>query len=252
MKRLFFTGGVLFSLMAYPLNAQVKHSHDVVLGSLQLKEKYNLGMVFSGAQLDYRYGAQWKVNVHEIRYQPEIGVGLAFSRGMIGGQIHIAPVNVTWTMPFYEENGHTIRGGTNLTADYNYHYYQLNDGTLFWTAELGVSPIIQYGYQWDNKGINFGLQNSLFGFSSHRQEYDPYHFLFTWKDFVVYPNKDLKFGSFNHYNHTTVSFEFVPNITKKHSIAYEFDYLCFYQGNRFYRTNHNLIWRISLCRKKEQ
>jgi hypothetical protein len=173
MRKLLFSAGVLFSLMTVPLNAQVKHSHDVVTGSLQFKDGNNLGMVFSGAQLEYRYGAQWKVNVHEITYQPQLGFGLARNRGMIGGQIHIAPVNVTWTMPFDEGNGHSIRGGANFITDYNYQLTQLNDGTMFYTAETGISPVIQYGYQWNNKRINTGLQNSIFGFSSHRQGYDP-------------------------------------------------------------------------------
>jgi hypothetical protein len=253
MKKLFFTAVVLFSLMVYQLNAQVKHSHEVVLGSLQLKEGYNLGMVFSGAQLEYRYGAHWNINNHEIVYQPQLGAGLVFKRGMVGGQIHFAPVNVTWIMQFYEKNGHTLRGGANFITDYNYHYYDLHDGPLFWTAEIGISPTFSYSYQWSNKRITVGLQNSLLGFNAHRQqEYDPYEWLFTWKDFVVEPHKNLKFGSFNHYNHTTVSLEFVPNILKKHSIVYEFDYLGFYQGYRFHRINHNLIWRISLCGKKEQ
>jgi hypothetical protein len=123
---------------------------------------------------------------------------------------------------------------------------------LFWNAQIGISPVIQYGYQWNNKRINLGLQNSLIGFTSHRQGYDPYFWQSDWKDWVVEPNKNLKFGSFNHYNHTTVSLEFVPNIAKKHSIVYEFDYLGFYRGNRFQRINHNLIWRISLCGRKEQ
>jgi hypothetical protein len=232
--------------MIYPLNAQVRRSHEVVLGSLQLKDDFNLGLAFSGAHLEYRYGLHWKINVHEIGYQPKIGFGLAWNRGMIGGQIHLAPVNVTWIMPIYDGNGHTIRGGSNFITDYYYQLTQLNDGAMFYTAELGISPVIQYGYQWDSKRVNLGLRNSLFGFSSHRQGYDPYDFLFTWKEFVVYPHRDLKFGSFNHYNHTTVSFEFVPNIVKKHSIVYELDYVGFYQGNHFQRINHNLIWRIAL------
>ena len=233
-----------------PIHSQVKQSHSIVLGFLQLKDESNLGMVFNGVQLEYRYGLQWNINDHEILYQPKIGFGLAFNRGMIGGQIHIAPVNVTWTMPIFERNGHTIRAGANFVTDYNYHYYELNDGPLFWTAEIGISPIIRYSFQWNNKRINAGLQNSLIGFTSHRQGYDPYFWSFNWKDFIVEPNKNLKFGSFNHYNHTTVSLEFVPNITKKHSIGYEFDYLGFYQGNRFNRISHNLIWRITLCGKK--
>ena len=234
------------SIVLIPIHGQVKQSHSIVIGSLQLKDEFNLGMVFNGVQLEYRYGLKWEINDHEILYQPKLGIGFAFKHGMIGGQIHFAPVNVTWTMPFYDKNGHTIRGGANLITDYNYQLYQLNDGTLFWTVELGFSPVIQYGYQWDNKRINLGWQNSLFGFSSHRQGYDPYNFLFTWKDFIVDPHKNLKIGSFNNYNHTNISLEFVPNISKMHSLAYEFDYLGFFRGNQFHRINHNLFWRMSL------
>jgi len=243
-------GFLWLSVIMNPLHSQVKHSHEVVLGHFQFKDAYNLGMVFNGMYLEYRYGAQWNINVHEILYRPQLGFGPAWKRGMTGVQIHIAPINTTWTMPFYEKNGHTIKGGINFITDYNYQLTQLHDGTMFYTAESGISPVVQYGYQWDNKRINVRLQNSIFGFSSHRQGYDPYDFLFTWKEFVVYPHRDLKFGSFNRYNHTTVSFEFFPNIEKKHSIIYEFDYWGFYQGNRFHRINHNIIWRITLCGKK--
>jgi hypothetical protein len=203
-------------------------------------------MVFNGIQLEYRYGLKWEINAHEIMYQPKLGVGIAFNRGMLGGQINIAPVNVTWTMPFYENNGHIIKGGANFIVDYNYHYYELNDSPIFWAAEIGVSPVIQYGYKWDNKRINAGLKNSLFGFASHRQGYDPYRWIFSWRDFVINPNKDLKFGSFNNYNHTIISLEFVPDTFKMHSFAYEFDYLGFFWGNQLHRINHNLFWRMSL------
>jgi len=238
--------------MIYPLQAQVRGSHEVVLGSLQLKDGNNLGMVFSGAQLEYRYGVHRKINVHELQYQPELGLGTVWNRSMNGIYIHFAPVNVTWTMPFDENNGHTIRGGANFMTGYNYQLTQLHDGTVFYTAEIGISPVIQYGYQWDKKRLDVRLQNSIVGFSSHRQGYDPYNFLFTYKEFVVYPHSDLKFGSLNRFNHTKVSFEFIPNRTKKHAIVYEFDYLGFYQGVRFHRFSHNLIGRIVLCGKKVQ
>jgi hypothetical protein len=229
-----------------PIYSQVKQSHEVVLGSLQLKDKFGLGLVFSGGQLEYRYGLQWKIKEHTILYQPKAGLGIAFNRKMLWTQIHIAPVNVTWTMRFFEKNGHTIRGGANFITDYNYQWSQLHDGPLFWNTIIGLSPVIRYGYQWNNKSITVGLQNSLLGFTSRRQDYDPYIWSFSWKDFVVYPHTDLKFGSFNNYNHTKVSLEFVPNTSKKHSLAYEFDYLGFFYGNSFHRINHNLIWRVSL------
>jgi hypothetical protein len=224
----------------------VKQSHDIVFGFLQLKDEFGLGLVFNGGQLEYRYGVQWKIKEHEVMYQPKIGLGIASKHKLLGVQIHIAPANVTWTMRFYERNGHTIRGGANFITDYNYHWYELHDGPLFWSTEIGISPVIRYSYQWNNKRFNVGLQNSLLGFTSHRQGYDPYIWSFTWKDFVVYPHKDMKFGSFNNYNHTKVFLEFIPNISKKHSIAYEFNYLGLFYGNQFHRINHNLIWRISL------
>ena len=149
-------------------------------------------------------------------------------------------------MPFFKREGHTIRGGVNFTADYNYQFYELHDGPMFWNAEIGLSPVIRYSYQWDNKRINASLQNSLIGFTSRRQGYDPYHWSFTMKDFFVNPHKELKFGSFNNYDHTKVSIEFTPNIFKTHSFAYEFDYLGLFHGYRFDRIEHNLLWRMSL------
>jgi hypothetical protein len=235
-------------MMVNPLNSQVKHTHEIVVGNLQFKDSYNnLGMVFNGVQLEYRYGRQWIINKHEIRYQPKLGAGLTFNRGMLSGHIPVTPIHVTWKMPIYEQNGHTIRVGANFMNDYNYILYtELHDGPVYWTAEIGLSPVFHYIYQWNSKHFGVGLQNSLFGFTSHRQGYDPYKLLFTWKDFVVTPHKEMKFGSFNNYNHTTVSIEYVPNISKKHSYMYEFDYFGIFNGNKYGRINHNLIWRVSL------
>jgi len=247
MKRIMIFLTVFEFLIILPVYSQVSQSHSIVVGFLQLKDQLNLGMVFNGVQLEYRYGLHWKINDHEILYQPKIGFGVGFNRGMAGAQVHITPVNVTWNMPFYVQNGHTIRGGINFNTDYNYQAYPfLHDAHLFWTGEIGLSPVINYSFQWDNRRINVALQNSLLGFTSHIQKYDPHFFSLTAKDFFVKPHEDLKFGSFNNYNHTNISFKFVPNILKKHSFAYEFDYLSFFYGNRFDRINHNLLWKMSL------
>jgi len=243
-------GFIIFWLFLFinPLFGQITHSHSIVIGFLQLKDQLNFGMVFNGVQLEYRYGLHWKIHDHEILYQPKLGVGVGFNREMQGYQINIAPINVTWTMPFYDQNGHTIRAGANFIMDYNYQAYpRLHDANLFWTSEIGFSPVICYEYQWNNKQININLRNSLLGFTSHIQEYDDLHYYFlSAKDILAKPHKDLKFGSFNNYNHSNVTLEFVPNINKMHSFIYEFDYLGFFYGNQFDRINHSLIWRMSL------
>ena len=240
------------TMIISPLHCQLRQTHDMVVGFLQLKDGLNLGMVFDGFQLEYRYGVLWKMKKHEIYYQPRFGAGYVFQKGVLKQvmddvQLHIAPINVTWTMSFYNKNRHVINGGVNFITDYNYQdYNDLHDALLFWNTEIGFSPVIRYGYQWNDKRISIGLQNSLFGFTSHFQGYDPYFWQKTWKDVFVKPHKDLRFGSFNNYNHTNISLEFVPNTVKKHSILYEFDYLGLYYGNKLGRISHNLIWRISL------
>ena len=230
-----------------PLHSQVKQSHTIAVGFLQLKDQFNFGMIFNGVQLEYRYGLRWNINDHEILYQPKLNFGIGFNRGIMGFQMKLAPINVTWTMPFYKQNGHTIRGGANLTADYSYQVYpDLHIGHLFWASEIGISPVVQYSYQWENRRIGVNVQNSLLGFTSHTQEVEPYWFSLKAREWFVTPHENMKFGSFDKYNHTTVSFEFVPNIEKKHSWLYEFDYFGSYYGAEFSRLNHNLIWRMAL------
>ncbi|MDR0287705.1 MAG: hypothetical protein LBI03_08410 [Clostridiales bacterium] len=239
---------VWLAVIMTPLHSQVKQSHDVVAGFMQLKDGLNLGMVFNGAQMEYRYGVQWRLNTHEIQYQPRLGFGLGTSRfrTMECYHLHIAPVNITWTIPVYEQNGRSIRVGANFITDYNYQYWEdLHDAPLFWSSEIGLSPVVHFNCQWNNRRISAVLQNSLMGFTSHIQGYDTYFWQKTAGDFFVKPHTGLKFGSFNNYNHTRVSLGFVPNTLGRHSFLYEFDYAGFFYGNPFYQINHNLIWRIS-------
>ncbi len=244
VKKLIICLGLIIILN--PLFGQVKQSHTMVLGLLQLKDQANLGMVFSGVQLEYRYGLTWLLQEHEITYQPKLGFGVGFNRGMFGVQLKFVPVNVSWIMPLYDQNGHTIRVGANFATDYSWQIYQpLQSGHLFWASEIGVSPIIKYNYQWDNKRIGLRIQNSLFGFTSHTQEFDPYWISWELKEFIITPHENLNFGSFNNYDHTNIALEFTPNIDKRHSFVYEFDYFGLFYGVQFRRLNHNLMWRIT-------
>ncbi|MCL2247153.1 MAG: hypothetical protein FWC10_08620 [Lentimicrobiaceae bacterium] len=249
MKKIF----VLFWLVValYPTYAQFIHSHNVVIGSSQIKDKFNLGMVFSGVQMEYRCGLMWKIHDHEIQYQPKLGFGIGFNSKMIGDvkrfpsgkekshamlsyEVKIAPINVNWIVslprnwPFKEESGHTIKVGLNFTMDYSYQaYLDLHGANMFWASEIGISPIIQYYYHWNNKKIGVRLQNSLLGFTSHTQKVDHYYYYFfalDASDWFKKPHENMRFGSFNNYNHTNISFEFVPNTNKKHSFLYELDY----------------------------
>jgi hypothetical protein len=246
-KKAFVVSILLIGFLLHPLYGQIKQTHIIVISFLQLKDDFNLGMVFNGVQPEYRYGISWKIGESELLYQPKIAFGAAFSRGMTGYQINFAPVNVSWVIPFYNRDGHTLKAGTNFAANYSYQMYpDLHSGHLFRSGEIGLSPRFEYQYQWNQKRIAVSAQNSLLGFVSHTQKNDPYFYSFNASDFFIRPHEDMKFGSFNNYDHTVISVEFAPDIRKIHSFLWELDYFGSFYGTQFQRLNHSLIWKISI------
>jgi hypothetical protein len=217
-------------------------------------------MVFNGIQLKYLYGISLEVGGSEITYHPSRGIGgseityqpsldfgVAWCHEMTGYKIGISPVNVTWDMPIYQNNGHSLNVGTNIALNYNYQLYpDLYGGHLFWASEIGLSPVIKYQYQFNNSLIVGSLQNSLLGFVSHTEINEPYFYSFKASDFFVRPHTQMEFGSFNNYDHTKLSIEFIPNVEKIHSFLYEFDYFGIWHDTKFQQINHNLFWKMSL------
>ena len=74
------------TMMTNPTNSQVEYSQDIAFEFLQLKDELNLGEVYNGAMLEYRYGLHWKINNHEILYQPKLGYGIDFKRKLTAEQ----------------------------------------------------------------------------------------------------------------------------------------------------------------------
>jgi len=247
INRAFILGIVILGL-TQPLYAQIKQSHSIILSFLQMKDEFNFGLVFNGLQLKYIYGITWKIGESELTYKPELAFGVAWSHEMTGYKIGISPVNVSLEIPVFQKNGHIIKAGANLAGDYNYQMYpDLHGGHLFWTSEIGLSPLLKYQYQFNNKSrVVCSLQNSLLGFVSHTESNDPYFYSFKAGDFFIRPHENMKFGSFNNYDHTKLSFEFISNVNKIYSFIYEFDYLGIWYNTKFEQINHSLIWRMTL------
>jgi hypothetical protein len=238
---------MILNNLTQPLHAQVKQSHSSALSFLQMKDGFNIGMVFNGAQLKYIYGVAWKIGEAELAYQPNLDFGIAWSYEMTGYKIGISLVNVTWDMPIYQNDEHTLKAGANFAGNYNYQLYpDLHGGHLFWASEIGLAPVIKYQYKFNDRRIVCSLQNSLFGFVSHTEENKPYFYSFKASDFFIRPHENMKFGSFNNYNHSKMSMELIPNIKKIHSFLYEFDYLGIWYNTKFQQANHSLVWRMSL------
>jgi hypothetical protein len=242
-----FIIGIVFGNWTQPLYSQIKQSHSIILGFLQIKEEFNRGMVFNGIQLQYVYGITRKIGGSELTYQPGLIFGMAWSREMTGYKTGVSPVNISYEIFIFQNNGHTLKAGANLAGNYYYQMYPgLHGGHLFWASEIGLSPLLKYQYQFNNSRLVCSLQNSLLGFVSHTEKNGPYFYSFGAGDFFIRPHEDMKFGSFNNYDHTKLSLEFIPNTEKTHSFLYAFDYLGIWYHTKYQQLDHSLVWRMAL------
>lgn len=228
--------------------AQYKNEFSVQTGFLQLKEALNQGMVYNGVQMTFQYQRNWFFEKWDLRYKPQIAAGVPFNRGMIAANIRFVPVDFSGVVPVYQNGKHTVRIGMNVVADYSYQSYpHQQTSNLFWYSEIGFAPCFEYVFLWKQSKIKLSLQNSLFGFVSHTEDISDYFYLSTFKfrDFVVKPHQKMKFGSFDKYEHLNASTEYVPNISKKHSVAVGVEYIGSYFGKHFQTLNYYLQWKIS-------
>jgi len=233
----------LFLLCANGL-AQNKNEISVYAGFLQLKEELNQSMVYNGPQMGFHYQRNIFFEKWELRYNPKIALGIPFNRGMLGVNINFVPVDFSGIVPVYKNGRHSLKAGLNFATNYNYQaYHEQSSAHLFWFGEIGIAPCIEYDYQWNKSRIKIFLQNSVAGFVSRTKEVTPYFYSFSFSDFFVQPHKDMKFGSFDKYNHTNASVEYVPNVSKGHSFAFGVAYIDSYFGNRFQSLNYYLQWK---------
>ena len=245
LKKVFIT---FFILLFFSINcfAQKKNEITVYTGFIQLKESLNQGMVYKGPQIGFDYQRNCFFDKWELRYKPKIAVGANFNRKMIGANFHFVPINFTGIAPVFQKEKHTLRVGGDFVTNYGYQFYPKQLGAhLFWFSEISISPCVEYEYQWNQSKIKVFLQNSIAGFVSHKEKLPHYFYSLTFSDFVITPHRNMKFGSFDKYEHLNATIEYIPNVSKKHSAVLGVEYMDCYYNSRFQSLNFYLQWRIS-------
>ncbi|MDR0232522.1 MAG: hypothetical protein LBI82_10440 [Dysgonamonadaceae bacterium] len=226
--------------------AQNKNEISVYVGFVQLKEELAQSMVYRGPQVGFQYQRNWFFEKWELRYNPKLAVGVPFNRGMIGASFHFVPIDFSGLKPVYQNDNHSLRLGMNFATNYTYQFYPKQLGAnMFRYTEIGIAPCIEYGYQWNQSKIKIFLQNSLAGFVSRTENVPPYFYSLKVSDFVVKPHQNMQFGSFDKYNHTNASVEYIPDTSKNHSFALGVEYIDSYFSNRFQSLNYYLQWKKS-------
>jgi hypothetical protein len=224
--------------------AQSKNEIFVDAGFLQVKEELNQSMVYHGLQIGFHYRRNIFFERWELRYKAKAASGIPFDRGMMAVTVHFVPVDFSGLVPVYKNGRHHLKAGLNLAANYSYQTYpEQHSAHLFWYGEIGIAPCMEYGYQWKKSRMRIFLQNSIAGFVSRTREVTPYFYSFEFSDFFTQPHENMKFGSFDKFNHTSAVIECTPNISKGHSFAFGAEYTDCYSGNRFQSLNYYLQWK---------
>ena len=233
---------VFFS--AHEAFAQSKNKIAVSAEFVQVKDRFNHGMLFNGPQVGFQYQRLWNFSAVELSYNPKIALGIPFSREMAAVNINFTPIDASCLRYVYQSDSHSLKTGLNFATNYSYQLYPyLQSARLFWFGEIGFSPAIEYQYKWEERAIRINLQNSVFGFISRTNDYDPYFFSLEFIDFFVSPHKNLQFGSFDKYNHAKVHIEYTSNTLNSNSLAFGMEYIGAYFNVHFQSLIYQLQWR---------
>jgi len=227
--------------------AQKQNEIALSLGTAQIKDNFNNGIVFTGAQISFDYQYSYVFSTIELAYNPKIALGIPFSRGMIAVNLNFVPIDISAYKPILKSDKHIVKIGVNFATNYGYQSYAgLHAARLFWVGEIGIAPAIQYAHQWKQSRIEINVQNSVLGFVSHTERYAPYFYSLKFSDFFVRPHQNMKFGSFDKYNHTKIVIGYNPNISKQNTFGFGAEYLGVYFNTRFQNLNYTLLWKRTL------
>ncbi len=227
----------------------VSKSHSVSLKTqfAQFKDEFNYGQVFSGLNLvgDYSFTLISGNNI--FTYSPELGFGANFKKG-IGLAWKFRPIDVFYGYRIYKSNTNPLTLGVYFATNYQWQLYpELQSGQMFWFTSIEIGTKLKFIFPINNKFIKVILCNSLAGWTSRPvPSTEKYYYSLSISDFVSNAHSNLTFGSFNLFNHTILEIELVPNLGKRLSLAYEFEYFGYYKNPILSYMSHsfNLKWKI--------
>lgn len=223
-------------------------SYFISADFIQIKETENLGLVFKGPKLDAGLKFEIPIDNNLFVYQNSIGIGLEFSRGMLGLHFNFKPAELFYGYNI-SHNKLKIFLGPSLKAEYNVQLYPyLKGGQPYWFTNyyLGAAAIIEFPFY--EKIFRVHLSSSLVGFISRPEsDRDPYWMNFYFWDIVSQVHQNITFASILEFNNTTVQLEYFPHAEKKSfSITYSFDYYGTYKQPTVTFINQSIKFQFSL------
>lgn len=238
MKYIFVFIIVLFTGELY---AQEGRSTFYSTSYLQIKENANYGLVFSGPALDI--GMRWEIpsGSHSLLYEYKIGLGLPFSKKIIGLNMSFKPADLSYLWNIWVGKM-AMHVGPALRLQYDVQFYpDLQSGYDYWMTNYstGIRAIASVPFNWGT--VSMSLFNSIMGFTSRTTPYgDPYYFDLGFGEVLKDIHSNLKFSGPGSFDNTSVG---ITCLFKKHSrlsVSYLVDYYGYYGHDKFQMLNHSV------------
>jgi len=243
---------LLLFLFSIVLNAQVsptKKEHIVSFKTqfIQIKDAFNYGLVYNGLNLKGSYSFVLSSDKFTFSYNPDLAFGAMFNKG-VAMAWHVKPIDLFYGWKVNKSETKPLTIGPYFATNYNWQLYPyLQSGHMFWFSALEFGPRFLFTTPIKSKVFRITLTNSLAGWTSRPEPAtETYFYSLTFSDFVNNAHSNMKFGSFDLFNHTTLEIALAHAKDKKMSIGYEFEYFGYFDDPRLSYMAHsiNLIWKV--------
>ena len=246
---------LLFTSVLFGQNADttklIQKAHFVTIKTQfsQYKDQFNYGLVFSGVNLDLGYASMQTRGNKTTSYKCGLAIGINSNKGT-GIALRIKPLDYFYGVKL-ESRPITI--GPYASADYIWQLYpEIQSGHMFWFSAWEIGPKVIFKIPVKSKTLKCIFSNSLFGFTSRpKPGTESTFYSLNLIDYVKFSHQNLKFGSFNNYNHSRLQLGLLNNDKKRLSICYSFEYYGYYKDPKISVIFHTLNFNFKLGKRHE-
>jgi hypothetical protein len=210
-------------------------------GYSQINEGANLGLVFTGPEINY--GMTWNIKNEKrlITIGYESGVGIEFSKNIPALSFYIKPAETAYMFRIPDLKN-SLYIGPSLKFEYDYSLYpQLQSGFDYWFTNFSFGLKAQYDFRYRSSSFHIAANSSLAGFISRQPvNRDPYFFDLGLKYAIRNLHQDLSVGSLNKFNTTNLEVLWKPVPDSRLLIGYSFRYSRYYQSPELIIVSHSI------------
>ena len=213
----------------------------------QIKESSNYGLVNQGLNLSLNYDYQKLNNNRLFSYNPIIAFGPNYRYGL-GLNWHFKLLDFFYAYRICDKANRSLYLGPYASVNYLLQLYpEMQSGHMFWFTTMEIGPKFQWFLNFGDRKVTVKASTSIAGFTSRPVEStEPYFYSLNIGDIISDSHSNLKFGSFNNFNHTFFEVSYANPAKNKLSLGYAFEYFGYYNAPAYSYLTHSILLKWQL------